>query len=131
MYLVGPSLGGCVAVHVAAETDIFDGCLLLAPMMSLEQLKRDKVNSILLPVASCLSAMVPKLRLVSESENRFPEEAAYIDADALCDHVAVRVRVGVECLNGVSSAREKASHITCPLLVFHSSNDTMVDPEGM
>eukprot|EP00511_Aplanochytrium_stocchinoi_P004249 CAMPEP_0204823798 /NCGR_PEP_ID=MMETSP1346-20131115/1865_1 /ASSEMBLY_ACC=CAM_ASM_000771 /TAXON_ID=215587 /ORGANISM="Aplanochytrium stocchinoi, Strain GSBS06" /LENGTH=341 /DNA_ID=CAMNT_0051950593 /DNA_START=62 /DNA_END=1087 /DNA_ORIENTATION=+ len=131
IFLIGPSLGGCIAARVVQELDFIDGCILLAPMLSLEQLKQDRMNQLLLPIAGCLQSIAPTLRLASEAENNmFPQESEYLRNDILCDHTTVRLRVGWECLIGVENARNAVEKITCPILIFHSSNDTMVDPEG-
>jgi alpha-beta hydrolase superfamily lysophospholipase len=41
-----------------------------------------------------------------------------------------RVRVGVECLRACDGAAAAMHRLTLPLLVFHSSKDTLTDPDG-
>ena len=52
--LIGMSMGGCVAA-MAAEVlgDELDACVLCAPMLSVERIKKECKNCILLPLVGC------------------------------------------------------------------------------
>lgn len=132
--ILGESLGGCVCVRVCEleENTKIAGAVFLSPMISLEQMKAHPINRVLLPMADCLSYMVPKARLAKKADNEFfPEDARLFDEDPLTEgNQHVRTRVAVECRRIIEQAREELSKVECPILIFASTSDTLVDPEG-
>ncbi len=132
LFIMGASMGGCIATRVL-EDDPFEyrGAVLLAPMLSLETIKKKAVNKILLPFSSLASAIIPKVRLAQKEKHVEPKMQEAFKADPLNEKDAsIRCRVARECLNAVETAREHFSKVSSSLLIFHSVNDTMVDPNG-
>mmetsp|Transcript_2036 Transcript_2036/g.4612 ORF Transcript_2036/g.4612 Transcript_2036/m.4612 type:complete len:339 (-) Transcript_2036:123-1139(-) len=133
IYVMGISLGGCIAARLA-ELDCdhpYGGTILLAPMLSLEQLKQKPINKILLPLAGVISWLTPTARLAEKSMH--PEELMFkhFENDELNEKaLKVRSRVAAECLVGVETTRRNLHKINCPLLAIHSRHDTMTDPAG-
>lgn len=74
-FALGCSLGGCIALRASMrEPGWFRGLVLLAPMLSLERVKRAGSNWLLVPLAKVLSAVVPTLPIVATPKNfKFPE----------------------------------------------------------
>ena len=65
LYLLACSMGGCVGVRtMQRRPKLFDGAVLVAPMLSLEQAKRQPANAVLLPVVGLLSRVWPTLRCI-------------------------------------------------------------------
>ena len=80
VFVVGVSLGGCIAVH-AAERDpsLFRGVILLAPMLSIDAMAKRGVNRLLVAVAGALSALVPTLPVA-----RMPGNNLHPELQCLC-----------------------------------------------
>ena len=107
------------------EQELFDGCILYAPMMSIQEVLDRPTNKVMLPVASCLARVLPTARLGTTSPNIvFPAEDQYLKHDPLCDLLTVRLWTGLQTLNFVPLTADDASLITTPILVFHSVHDT-------
>ena len=135
LFVLGVSMGGCVAAIAAEELDNsqsrLTGLVLVAPMLSLERVKKKPINRILLPLSGCISSCWPTLAVGSKAENEFfPEIKAENDSDELNYHGKVRARVVTEFFSAVDRAVESAPRIECPRLLLHSKIDTMTDPEG-
>ena len=132
VFVLAASLGGCVAAHLLALPHVeVAGAVLLAPMLSVEQLKAHRVNRMLLPVASLASALLPTARLARKLPHVNAAMGEHFRADPLNDaEDKVRCRVAYECLRAAEAARSLAPRVRAPLLVFHSLYDTMVDVAG-
>merc|ERR1712216_272823 len=108
-----------------------DGVVMLAPMLNVDQVKRKPINRILLPISGVLAVLTPLLPVAAKAKNvMYPEMRELFDKDPLCYSAAVRAHMAVECLAVVDDTMDKASKLTAPVVVFHSKNDTMTDPEG-
>eukprot|EP00918_Siedleckia_nematoides_P104854 GHVU01228931.1.p1 GENE.GHVU01228931.1~~GHVU01228931.1.p1 ORF type:complete len:450 (+),score=64.47 GHVU01228931.1:75-1424(+) len=176
VFLIGESLGGCIATRVAelvgdlsgssdlkgavkdgggeakeeeegkqnddavvAPTknrlnSIFRpaGVVLLAPALSVEKLKTKPVNRFLLPMASLLSRIAPHLPAAAKEPNlKYPHIEALLQLDPLTYKGKLRTRIAKETLWAVDQAHLDALSLgSTPMLVIHSSSDTMCDPEG-
>lgn len=131
-YVMGASFGGCISTYLAQRLgDELDGLVLVAPMLSVERIKAQPVNSILLPLVDCFSACWPTLPAGGKAPNtKYPIIDEYLKRDPLTYKGRVRARVASECLKACDDVLEGAGRITMPLLILHSVNDTMTDPEG-
>ena len=130
--VLAASLGGCVAAHLLALSPVeVAGAVLIAPMLSVEQLKAHRVNRALLPIASLASALLPAARLARKQPHVNAAMREHFRADPLNDSDdKVRCRVAYECLRAAEAARRLAPKVRAPLLVFHSLHDTLVDIAG-
>ncbi|WIA30766.1 hypothetical protein OEZ86_000826 [Tetradesmus obliquus] len=131
-YLLGSSLGGNLAVHAALREPLrYAGLLLLAPMISLEKLKRKGLNPILLKVAALLNWVIPTWPIVHTNKNNlFPDLQEDWDTNPVTYHYNTRVRMGVECNRMCDTVLREMHQLACPLLVVHSIKDNMTDPDG-
>jgi len=60
IFLVGGSLGGCIAMRAAIrDASLFAGLVLLAPMLSLEKVARQGLNWLLRPIGAAISLLAP------------------------------------------------------------------------
>lgn len=116
---------------VELEPDLFDGCILYSPALSIDEVMERPTNKALIPFADCLARLMPTARLGSTSPNTvFPHEDEYIKHDPLCDRLAIRLWTGFQTLKFVPLTADEANKITLPLLIFHSVNDTTCEIAG-
>jgi len=130
IFVMGESLGGCVAARVAERSVDIAGTVLLAPMLSLDQVRAKPINRLLLPISGCMSALLPTLRVAHKDVHIEPRQEKHYNADPLNEQGMIRARVAFECLEAVDRARANVSRISKPIFILHSKNDTMTDPSG-
>ncbi|KIZ06608.1 hypothetical protein MNEG_1342 [Monoraphidium neglectum] len=155
LFGVGVSMGGGIVLQAAMRKKaLFQGLVLLAPMLSLERAKRAPGNRILLwvlamladssargvapcvqfvvlPISKALSAVVPTWPLIKTARNpKFPELAQDWDLDPAVYHYPVRIRVGTQLLAACDWLAPRMEDVETPLLVFHSEHDPLTDPDG-
>ena len=136
-FLLGCSYGGLI---VAALTQALDaanvppsGACLLCPALSLEKLKKQTKNALLLPLVAQLSHYAPKVALGDKTPNHNYPLLQQDDELDDCTGVytgKLRARVAAETLASTDRVRSSAAAIKAPLLIIHSRNDNMCDPEG-
>ncbi|GFH06809.1 hydrolase_4 domain-containing protein, partial [Haematococcus lacustris] len=118
-FVMGCSMGGCLALMATLEkAGLFAGCILLAPMLSLEKLRQRGVNRVLAPVGALVSAMLPTLPVAATTRNTLTGNT--------------RARNAMEFLRVTSSLMQPGGMeaVTVPLLIFHGCKDTMCDIDG-
>lgn len=132
LFGMGCSLGGGIALQASMrQPSLFHGLVLLAPMLSLEGVKRAGANRVLVPLAQLLSLLVPTWPIIRTPRNHlFPELQKDWDADPAVYHYPTRVRIGCELMRACDWLAPRMGTVTTPLLIFHSENDTMTDPAG-
>lgn len=111
VFLVGNSLGGCIAFHAALEFDHqVAGVALLSPMLSLERVSRAGLNPLLRPLAWLLSVLFPTARIARPQRNRmFPELQLEWAEDPFTDKGLVRARLANEYLRASERAASAAA----------------------
>ncbi|GBF91155.1 hypothetical protein Rsub_04824 [Raphidocelis subcapitata] len=131
-FAVACSLGGGVALAASLrEPSLFDGLVLLAPMLSLESAKRAGANPVLVPISHILAAVAPGLPVVATRSNpKFPELAAEWAADACTYSFPTRLGTASQLMRACDGLVPRLGGVTVPFIAFHSENDTMTDPEG-
>ena len=75
--------GGCLATLTAHKSpQTFEGVVLLAPMLSLEKLKRDPINRVLRVFSVLLSWLTPSLECVLVPKNTmYPEVQVRLECE--------------------------------------------------
>jgi acylglycerol lipase len=129
VFLLGHSMGGCVALAYALEhQDKLDGLLLSAPLAVLE------AASLPQRVAGrVLSAVAPKLGVYgidSTAVSRDPEVVRVYDADPLNHHGKLPARTVAELASTIAEFEEAVPRLTLPLLLMHGTDDRLVPPDG-
>jgi len=128
---LGGSMGGCVAARLGERLGAnLSGLILAAPMLSLNALKKKCINSVLLPFSPMVSKIFPTIRVGQKEPHVCKEMNEHFINDPLNESSSIRARVADQCLLAVSDTRENAHNVVCPVLIFHSANDSMCDPEG-
>eukprot|EP00916_Digyalum_oweni_P015432 GHVL01025255.1.p1 GENE.GHVL01025255.1~~GHVL01025255.1.p1 ORF type:complete len:314 (+),score=61.16 GHVL01025255.1:33-974(+) len=137
IYWLGESMGGCVVATATAKIcdqneNLPDGIIMVAPMLSVDNIKAKTENRILLPISTVLANTVPNMQLVKIQRNEmFPEIQKELDDDPLTYKGGkIRANLAFECLKAVERAVSLAAHIYVPVILLHSSKDTMCEPQG-
>lgn len=141
LFCLGISLGGAAvarALELGCNSGAFGsselaGAILLAPALGLDSQKKKCLNSLLLPFAGILSALIPRVRFFPPPRNA---KYSYINQLGAFDPLMYRdrlcVRAVVELLHSIPRIHAEASRINSeiPVLICHSVDDQLCDPCG-
>jgi acylglycerol lipase len=129
-YLLGHSMGGCIALDYALDhQDVLEALVLSAPAV----LPGDDISPLLIRVAKVLGKVVPGLpgqKLSSASISRDPAVVAAYDADPLNHRGKLPAGVGGAMLRTMDTFPARLPSLRLPLLVLSGTGDTIVNPEG-
>jgi acylglycerol lipase len=129
-YLLGHSMGGCIALDYALDHQSSLAALVLsAPAV----LPGDDINPILIRLAKVAGRYVPSLpgqKLSSDSISRDPAVVKAYDADPLVFRGKMSAGVGGAILRAMDSFPSRLPSLELPLLVLQGSEDKIVNPEG-
>lgn len=129
LFLLGHSMGGCIAIAYALEhQDRLDGLALSAPLAALEAAPLP-----LRLVARGLSLVLPDTgvyQVSSAGVSRDREEVAAYDADPLNHHGKLPARTVQELADTVARFGADSPRLTLPLLVMIGTADELVPPAG-
>lgn len=129
-YLIGHSMGGCVALDYALDHQHDLAALVLsAPAV----LPGDDISPALARVAKVIGRIVPGLpgqKLSSASVSRDPAVVAAYDADPLNHRGALPAGIGGAMLRTMDSFPSRLPSLRLPLLVLSGTDDKLVNPEG-
>jgi acylglycerol lipase len=127
IFLLGHSVGGCVALAYAIEhQDKLDGLLLSAPVAVLEA-----ASPATRIAGRVLSVIAPRLGVYdidSTTVSRDPDVVRDYDADPLNYHGKLPARTVAELSSTVGRFPEQLPRLTLPLLVMHGTADRLVPP---
>lgn len=100
LYVLGISMGGNIAAHVAVRLGKeLDGLVLGSPMVSVEKLKKKCINAILLPISGCVSKCWPTLAVGAKAKNTmYPDMAKHREEDPLSYLGMIRARFATEMI---------------------------------
>lgn len=129
LFLLGHSLGGCVAISYALEhQDRLDGLVLSAPLAALEA-----APPAIRIVSKVLSAATPTLGIIkvdSEGVSRDPVEVRAYEEDPLVDRRKLPVRTVAEAAKAVEGFPDRVGALRLPLLIMHGSEDRLTPVGG-
>jgi acylglycerol lipase len=129
VFLLGHSMGGCVALAYAIQhQDKLDGLILSAPLAALEA-----ASLATRAAGRVLSVVAPRLGVFgidSSGVSRDPEVVRDYDADPLNYHGKLPARTVAELADTVGAFDEEVPRLTLPLLVMHGTADPIVPPEA-
>lgn len=124
-FVLGHSLGGAVAIHLARDKPppLLRGLLLTAPAV------RVYSNPILRAFAPILATLAPLLPVqrVRFDRRRRPTEPR---PDPLIVRCSVRARVGYEVLKSCERIMEEAVRFRVPVFIAHSKHDRVTNVSG-
>jgi alpha-beta hydrolase superfamily lysophospholipase len=129
-YLLGHSMGGCIALDYALDhQSSLTALILSAPAV----LPGDDINPVLMRVAKVLGKVAPGLpgqKLSSASISRDPAVVAAYDADPLVFRGKLSAGIGGAMLRAMDSFPARLPSLTLPLLVLSGTEDKLVNPDG-
>lgn len=131
-FLLGHSLGGLTALHVAVRTvGLWNGVILSGPALQVDPSVNTPVNRFL---ARALSSLLPKVPIQALDAAKLcgdQEVVARYLRDPLNYSGGVRARVGCEVLRAIEEAQSfPVSFRHVPLLIVHGREDTVCLPSG-
>jgi len=129
LFLLGHSMGGCVALAYAIRhQDKLNGLVLSAPLATLG------AASVVQRVAGhVLSAVAPKLgvyEIDSSTVSRDPEVVRDYDSDPLNCHSKLPARTVHELSQTVARFPTEVGRLTLPILIMHGTDDRLVPIEA-
>lgn len=126
-FLLGHSLGGAVAIHLAnrCEEREWAGVMLTAPAV---QVYPKPLLKLFAPVLATLAPLMPVQRLKFDRRRRKGGKKKEIDP--LVHRAPVRARLGYEVLKSCENIMKEAGRFRVPVLVAHSRGDRVTDAKG-
>jgi acylglycerol lipase len=125
-YLLGHSMGGCIAIAYALDHQRkLAGLILSAPLAIIEANRPQRA------IVGMLSAIAPGLGVAgidTATISRDPEEVAAYEQDPLVFHGKLQARTAVELADTTATFPEDVANLTLPLLVMHGGADRLVPP---
>lgn len=129
-YLLGHSMGGCIALDYALDHQADLAALVLsAPAV----IPGDDISPALMKLAKVIGKYVPGLpgqKLSSESVSRDPAVVAAYDADPLNYRGALPAGIGGAMLRAMDTFPSRLPSLRLPLLVLSGTADKLVNPDG-
>ncbi|SDU54990.1 alpha/beta hydrolase [Gordonia westfalica] len=129
-YLIGHSMGGCIALDYALDhQDVLDGLILSGAAV----LPGDDLSPLAIKIAPVLGKIAPGLpttALSSASISRDPAVVAAYDADPLVTRGKIPAGLAGAMISAMQSFPERLPSLQLPVLVMHGSADALTDPRG-
>ncbi|HMS77183.1 alpha/beta hydrolase [Gordonia sp. (in: high G+C Gram-positive bacteria)] len=129
-FLIGHSMGGCIALDYALDhQDRLTGLVLSGPAV----IPGSDMPPILIKLAPILGRIVPGLpskALDAASISRDPKVVAAYDADPLVVRSPIPAGLGGAMITTMQSFPARLPSLRLPLLVMHGGKDVLAEPDG-
>ncbi|MYR06340.1 alpha/beta fold hydrolase [Gordonia sp. SID5947] len=129
-FLIGHSMGGCIALDFALDhQDRLDGLVLSGAAV----IPGDDLSPVAVRLAPLLGRVAPGLpttALDSASISRDPQVVATYDTDPLVTRGKIPARLGSAMLATMQSFPRRLPGLHIPLLVLHGGADALTSPAG-
>ncbi|MEP9394456.1 lysophospholipase [Gordonia sp. VNK1] len=129
-YLLGHSMGGCIALDYALDhPDELAGLILSGAAI----MPGDDLPGPLIAVSKIVGKIaptLPTLALDSASISRDPAVVAEYEADPLVYRGKIPARLGAEMVTTMQSFPKRLPTLRMPVLVMHGSEDKLTNPYG-
>ena len=128
-FLLGHSMGGCIAIEYAlAHQDSIRALALSSPLAHLAA--ANPIQRAAGHVLSAIAPWVPVFTVDPTLVSRDPEVVRGYEADPLVHHNGLPARTVAELADSVGSFPDRVGEITLPLLVMVATADEIVPPQG-
>ncbi len=130
LFLMGHSLGGAVALHLAAECSRdLNGLILNAPAFHIGK----GISPVKLAIGKWLDKLLPRLKVPEALDlntlSRDPQVAIDYKKDPLCNPFNT-VHQGNEILKALKQMPAMAVKVSCPILITHGGSDSLIPVAG-
>ena len=129
LFVLGHSMGGCIAVSYAMRhQDRLDGLILSGPLAALEA-----ASPIVRMLARGLSAIAPGYPVTEIDASLISRDPAVVrdyEADPLVHHGKMPARTAAEMVAAVESFPDGVPEITVPVLIAYGTADGLCPPAG-
>ncbi|MCR5978686.1 alpha/beta fold hydrolase [Gordonia jinghuaiqii] len=129
-FLIGHSMGGCIALDYALDhQDVLDGLILSGAAV----LPGDDLPALAIRFAKVIGTVAPGLpttALSSSSISRDPAVVAEYDADPLVTRGKIPAGLGGAMIATMQTFPARLPSLQLPILVMHGSEDALTDPKG-
>lgn len=115
IYVIGHSMGGVIATHLAATFPQVKKLVLVAPAFRYFYFKDGKIN----------------IKNISETIKNMPELFKKMGTEKVIERISkTPISTMLEFTKLVNEYSKDAENITCPTLIIHGTDDTVVPSEG-
>lgn len=129
-FLIGHSMGGCIALDYALDHQDKLGGLVLSGAAVLPGADLSPVAVKLAPLIGKIAPWLPTTALSSSSISRDPAVVAAYDADPLVTRGKIPAGLGGAMIATMQSFPQRLPSLQLPLLVMHGGADALTDPQG-
>lgn len=115
IYVIGHSMGGVIAAHLAATYPQVKKLVLVAPAFRYFYFKDGKIN----------------IKNISETIKNMPDLFKKMGTEKVIERISkTPISTMLEFTKLVNEYSQDAQNITCPTLIIHGTEDTVVPSEG-
>jgi len=129
-YLLGHSMGGCIALDYALDhQDMLDGLILSGAAV----MPGDDMPGPVIAVSQVLGKIAPWLPTIALDSTAVSRDPAVVEAyqtDPMVTRARIPARLGAEMLSTMQSFPGRVGSLHIPLLVMHGSADRLTNPAG-
>jgi len=129
LFLLGHSMGGCIALEYALRhQEEIDGLILSSPLASL-----NAASAATRALSKLVGSLLPRLGVYAVDTDLVSRDPAVVrdyERDPLVFHGKLPARTVGQLTRSIESFPDRLPGLTVPLLVFHGRGDRITEPAG-